>query len=218
MSIGNNIRLYREASGIPLKLFAERVKLPFEQMQAIEKNKVPITDFVTLLRICENLNSNNGGMRLEELLEENGKPKLLPMSLPKYVREYILKQRNKRNLSSKELAQKLDISRPTIERLLSGNYGDPKPVVLQNVLTFLEIKASDLSTYYEMNYKSKEEPKEEIKEEPKVNLTEALYSLDDIVKLSNAVKVYKNVDACVAQIDNAIKTLQLVKDMLLNND
>ena len=216
MSIGSNIRLYREASGIPLKNFAERVNLSFEQMSAIEKDTMPITDFLTLLRICENLNSANGGMRLEELLEENGKPKLLPMELPKYVREYILVQRNKRNLSSRELAEKLGVSRPTIERIIGGNYGDPKPVILQNVLTFLKIKASDLSTYYEMNYKSKEviKPKEEKKED----LSAKLYSLDDIVKLSNAVKIYNNVDSCVAQIDNAIKTLQLVKDMLLNKD
>lgn len=214
MSIGSNIRLYREASGIPLKNFAERVNLPVEQMSAIEKGIMPITDFLTLLRICENLNSNSGGMRLEELLEEKGKPKLLPMKLPKYVREYILVQRNKRNLSSRELAEKLGVSRPTIERIIGGNYGDPKPAILQNVLTFLKIKASDLSTYYEMNYKPKEEPKEEKKED----LSAKLYSLDDIVKLSNAVKIYNNVDSCVAQIDNAIKTLQFVKDMLLNKD
>lgn len=214
MSIGSNIRLYREASGIPLKNFAERVNLSFEQMQAIEKDIMPITDFLTLLRICENLNSNNGGMRLEELLEENGKPKLLPMKLPKYVREYILKQRKKQNLTSGELAQKLGVSKPTIERLLSGTYGDPRPFVLQNALSFFGIKASDLSTYYEMNYK----PKEVVKEEKKEDLSAKLYSLDDIVKLSNAVKIYNNVDSCVAQIDNAIKTLQLVKDILLNKD
>lgn len=216
MSIGSNIRLYREASGIPLKNFAERVNLTFEQMSAIEKDIMPITDFLTLLRICENLNSANGGMRLEELLEENGKPKLLPMKLPQYVREYILTRKKRRNLTSKELAQKLGISRPTIERLLSGNYGDPKPFVLQNVLTYFGINASDLSTYYEMNYKPKEMVKP--KEEKKEDLSAKLYSLDDIIKLSNAVKIYNNVDSCVAQIDNAIKTLQLVKDMLLNKD
>jgi len=127
MSIGTNIRLYREAAGIPLKNFADRVKLSFDEMQRIENERTPITDFLVLLRICENL---NGGMRLEELLEENGNPKLLPMELPRYVRDYILEQRNKRKITSAQLAEKLGVSRPTIERCLSGKYGNPKPAIL----------------------------------------------------------------------------------------
>jgi len=70
-----------------------------------------------------------------------------------------------------------------------------------------------------MHYKPKEvvePPKEEKKAE--VNVTEALYSLNDIVELSKAVKIYKNLNVLIGKIDNMITSLEFMKSLLIDEN
>lgn len=228
MKLGSIIRAYREADGIPLNIFAERVKISTEQLREIESNRANITDFILLLRICENLNVKNNGMRLEELLDVNphGFQNKLPMSIPKYVAKYIESCIKKSGLTRREVGRRCGVSAQTISNIIHQKYCS-SPVILQNLISLFNIRSVDLSNYITLSLKEQERVvqndiaiKSENKEEPpkqenaKHDLSETLFRLDDIVKLSKAMKIYDNVDMVIEQIDKTIGTLNFIKTLL----
>lgn len=229
-TLGDNLRLYREAANIPPKIFAERIHLTNNELDKLERGKSEtINNFPLLVKITEELN-----IRLEDLFEYNNEY-IRKYHFNEYFYDYFEQVMKTKNISKNFLCDKLEITVKDYWYYRNGKKIFPVNI-MQNLLVILKINSYDLKTYQDNYFKENPQALKKTKTrkiktpvmtgllhsanatptkpmiEHKINTEEKKEEpLNEIIKAYN---FYKNVKAYIQELDNIIQTAQKMKQQL----
>lgn len=140
ITIGRNVKTYRECAGIPKKIMADRLHIPEDRLDAIENGTCEL-DIKTVLKMSEELK-----VGYSDLFEAEDGRYYTNFSEPK-VLAVIRTKRRERGMSEKDLSEKLGFSIHSFH-----NWGArglvPNPFHFQNILAYLKITSLDLPHAY----------------------------------------------------------------------
>lgn len=201
--IGNRIKTYRKCKELPIKLFAERVGIGIVDAQDIETGMYAKLDTAVLLKISEVL-----GISYSDLFERDDGKYYSNVDNRETI-EYLFRKAKETKTSLSYIGKTLDVPKSTYHNWL-GKKRISSPFDMQNVLSLLKVDADELRAALRSteSVAVRNPATEEVKEKTE---PESMQMMNEILK---AIKLYRNTDSLIAQLDDIIEKAQKIKKAL----
>lgn len=193
-NFGNKVLVYRQCANLPAEIFASRVHITANELEAIEKGFNNGVNTALALRMSQEL-----GVSYADLFEADNE-KYYTNFMDEIAMKYIIHKCKEYKFIN--IAKKLDIQRSNLTNWQARSY-IPSPFVLGNIMTFLKISPVDLESLV---------PKKV--EEPEVIEGTNEPTKDMMSQVIEACNVYKNIKAMRAELDEIIAKAQELRKML----
>lgn len=189
ITIGENIRTYREAANLPESIFAERCGITLDGLRAIESGLDRNLNTKTCLKISEELHVGYSD------LFETSDGRYQRNFEDRYATEVIRRKKHELKINNKFLSGKAGTTvRALCKNITRGVI--PNPFIFQNLLTLLKITSRDLTLDV-----PDAKPKIE-RQEPQRDI------LGDVIK---ACEFYKKAEEISMRLDEIIRTATELK-------
>ena len=145
-NFGNKVMVYRQCANLPAEIFASRVHITANELEAIEKGFNNGITTALALRMSQEL-----GVSYADLFEADNE-KYYTNFMDEIAMKYIIHKCKEYKFIN--IAKKLDIQRSNLTNWQARSY-IPSPFVLGNIMTFLKITPVDLEGLVAKEVKAK---------------------------------------------------------------
>ena len=206
VSIGEKIRIYRECANLPQAIFAERVGIGVNKLQAVEVGQVALETWL-VMKMAEVLNI--GYSDLFEAENDKYYPNIKNKSESDAIFKIMRKRMKETGITFEYIAEKIDNPRHNVANWFDRKYV-PSPFNFQNICVLLKITSLDIKPKEKIA--TCEQKNEVVKEE--VVKEEAVNKNDIMANVINACNLYSQLDEIKNALDEIILKAQELKETL----